>query len=319
MGDVDLDLENLGALVAGAAGAKRYRILLVDGAAGVTAAALEKDPAFAGPAVILSAEVPDGGGKAELALAPRRAELDDKVKKLGDGARIASFVLGFPAAGTAGAKATTGPVFKPKKAAKKEPDRILKRDDPRLSAVRKQFLAELDRRLPSQDGVKAAPGKTNLFDGTQAQNNGTSCGLLPTVLLQYGMKLGIVNGKAGVFGYGTEGIRIDGRAMGVYVESDGTAMPLPGDIYTLRYGDDPNGDRVSHVGVIVDLDPKDGSTWVTGDSGQDQGKVRGAKYVNRAMRREDGVHPYLTGEYTTALRRLGGWVDLDKLMAKLGR
>ena len=196
---------------------------------------------------------------------------------------------------------------------------ILRHDDPRLSAHRKQMLAELDKRLPSQDGVKAASGKINLFEGTQQQTTGTSCGLLPTVLLQYGMKLGMANGMAGVFGYGTEGIRVEGRKLGVYVESDGQALPLPGDIYTLRYGDDPNGDRVSHVGIIVDLDPADGSTWTTGDSGQDQGKIRGAKYCSRPMRREDGVHPYLKGEYTNALRRIGGWVDLDRLMAKFGK
>lgn len=317
MSEQDLDLDALGTLVAGASGAKRYRILLVAESAGVTAGALEKNPTYSGQGVIVSADVQDGGGKAELALAPRRDEIAKKVDEHGANARFASFVLGFPGAGAEGVKVTAGPVFKPKKAAPK--DRILRHDDPRLSAHRKQLLAELDRRLPSYDGQKAAAGKVNLFEGTQAQNNGTSCGLLPTVLLQYGMKLGMVNGKAGVFGYGTEGIKEEGRRMGVWVESDGQALPIPGDIYTLRYGDDPNADRVSHVGIIVDVDPADGSNWTTGDSGQDQGKTRGAKYCTRAMRREDGVHPYLTGEYTTALRRVGGWVDLDRLMAKLGR
>jgi hypothetical protein len=208
----------------------------------------------------------------------------------------------------------------PKEEPKSPDDQILRHDDPRLSAHRKKLLAELDIRLPSTDGVPAASGKKNLFDGTQKQTSGTSCGLLPTVLMQYGMGIGVAkNGLAGVFGYGTEGIKAEGRKLGVWVESDGTAMPLPGDIYTLRYGGDAESDRVSHVGIIVDLDPKDGSTWVTGDSGQDRGPVRGAKYCQRPMRREDGVHPYLKGEYTTALRRIGGWVDLDRLMAALGK
>ena len=87
----------------------------------------------------------------------------------------------------------------------------------------------------------------------------------------------------------------------------------------LRYGDDPNADRVAHVGVIVDVDPTDGGTWRTGDSGQDSGPIRGAKYCNRPMRKEDGTHPYLQGEYTSALRRIGGRVALDKLMAALGK
>jgi hypothetical protein len=33
------------------------------------------------------------------------------------------------------------------------------------------------------------------------------------------------------------------------------------------------------------------------------------------MKKEDGAHFYLKGEYSNALRRMGGWVDLDKLMA----
>ncbi|MSP60292.1 MAG: hypothetical protein EXR72_08115 [Myxococcales bacterium] len=209
----------------------------------------------------------------------------------------------------------------PAKPAEPPPDddkKILKHDDPRLSDHRKKLLAELDLRLPSQSGAKAAPGKKNLFDGT-SQTAGTSCGLLPTVLMQYGMGFGLVNGKVGVFGYGTEGMKEEGRRLGAWVESDGTALPKPGDLYTLRYEDDPNGDRVSHVGVIVDLDPNEGSTWVTGDSGQDSGPVRGAKYCNRPMQKVDGTHLYLKGEYSNNLRRVGGWVDLDKLMAALGK
>ena len=188
-----------------------------------------------------------------------------------------------------------------------------------MSDHRKKLLAELDKRLPSYDNQASASGKTNLFDGVQKQDHGTSCGLLPTVLMAYGMgvKKG-PNGLFGVFSYGTEGIKEEGRKLGVWVENDGTALPQPGDIYTLRYDADPEADRVSHVGIIVDVDPKDGSTWTTGDSGQDAGTVRGAKYCNRPMRREDGKHLFLKGEFVETLRRIGGWVDLDKLMALVG-
>ncbi len=196
---------------------------------------------------------------------------------------------------------------------------IYKHDDPRLSANRKKLLAELDSRLPSHDGVTPDAGHKNLFDGVVRQTNGTSCGLLPTVLMLYGMKIAKHDGIAGVFGYGTEGIKEVGRKLGVWVESDGVALPKPGDLYTLRYEGKDGEDSVSHVGVIVDVDPADGSQWVTGDSGQDQGGVRGATYCHRLMHKTDGKHPYLKGEFTSALRRLGGWVDFDLLMAKVGK
>lgn len=206
----------------------------------------------------------------------------------------------------------------------KAPDptgQILRHDDPRLSDHRKKLLAELDKRLPSSDGATPGPGKINLFEGVQKQPAGTtSCGLLPTVLMAFGMGVKASGDVIfGVFGYGTEGVKEQGRKHGAWVENDGTALPQPGDVYCLRYEDDPEGDRVSHVGIIVDVDPNDGSTWTTGDSGQDNGEVRGAKYCSRAMKKQDGTHVFLKGEYTAALRRVGGWVDLDKLMAAIGK
>src|SRR5262249_32259096 len=84
-----------------------------------------------------------------------------------------------------------------------------------------------------------------------------------------------------------------------------------------RDGDAPGSDHVSHVGVIVDVDPSDGNSWQTGDSGQDSGSTRGASYRTRLMRKEDGTHPYLEGENTTSLRRIGGWGDLEEVLTAM--
>ena len=106
MSEQELDLDGLGTFVAGASGAKRYRILLVNQTAGLTAAALEKNPGYAGQGVVVSADVQDGGGKAELSLASKRDEITKKVDEAGANAKFASFVLGFPGAGNEGVKAT---------------------------------------------------------------------------------------------------------------------------------------------------------------------------------------------------------------------
>ena len=58
---------------------------------------------------------------------------------------------------------------------------------------------------------------------------------------------------------------------------------------------------------------------MTADAGQGSHEVQEAKLVNRAMEKVDGVHPYLSGPKNTPgdsplLRRIGGWVDVDKLI-----
>ncbi len=194
---------------------------------------------------------------------------------------------------------------------------ILNRFDPRISDVRKKLFAELDLRIPSKEGVKKSPPGINLFDGVPHQTVGTTCGLLPGVLMK---KLGV---KGIITNYATEGVRMEGRKLGVWVESDGINQPIPGDIYVLRYPDAPETDSVAHVGVIYEvakLDPALGEVWVTADSGQGSHDSQEANFVNRQMKKMDGVHPFLSGPKNTPgdsdhFRRIGGWINLDKLLA----
>jgi hypothetical protein len=195
-------------------------------------------------------------------------------------------------------------------------DRILRHDDPRLTPVRKRMIAELEMRMPSAFGAAAAPGKINLFEGTAQQTTGTSCGLLPGVLMR---KLGV---KGLISSFATEGVRTEGQRLGVWEVPEGGHLPTPGDIYVLRYADDPNSDRVAHVGVIYDITEGPGM-WTTGDAGQGSKARQEAHFVRREMALKDGVHPFLTGPANTPgdsphFRRLGGWVNLDKLMATAG-
>jgi len=193
---------------------------------------------------------------------------------------------------------------------------ILRWDDPRLSDKRKRLFVEVNKRIPSVEGTPPEPGKVNLFDGVAHMTHGTSCGLLPGVVMQ---RLGI---HGPISQYATEGVRIEAQKMGIWVESDGTARPLPGDIYVLRYPERPDEDSVQHVGIFYELDKQDpqlGLIWVTADAGQGSHEVQEAKLVNRAMEKVDGVHPFLSGPKNTPgdspqLRRIGGWVDVDRLI-----
>jgi OOP family OmpA-OmpF porin len=200
-------------------------------------------------------------------------------------------------------------------------DGITKPNDPRLSAARKKLLAEAEKRIPSTQGMPAAAGKTNLFDGTPKQSKGTSCGLLPGVLLQ---KMGI---RGLISSYATEGLRTEAQKMGVWVENDGKNLPKPGDLYWLRYDNTPETDSVAHVGVIYEVnknDPTLGMIWITADAGQGSMTQQQALFVNRQVKKKDGTHYFLSGPKNTPgdspnLRRIGGWIDLDKLMAKMGK
>ncbi len=185
--------------------------------------------------------------------------------------------------------------------------------DPNLSAARKALFVELEKRIPSVEGQPAAAGKINLFAGSTHMAHGTTCGMLPGVLMQ---KLKV---KGPITQYATEGLRIEGKKLGVWVDNDGTTMPKPGDLYWLRYEDKPSSDSVAHVGVIYDV--SNPNTWITADAGQGSSAVQEAKLVHRNMKKKDGTHFFLSGPSNTpgdspALRRIGGWIDLDKLLAK---
>ncbi len=193
---------------------------------------------------------------------------------------------------------------------------ITKANDPRLSDARKKFFVELEKRVPSVEGHKSAAGKSNLFDGVAHQVKGTTCGLLPGVLMQ---RMGV---RGVISSYATEGVRTEGQRLGVWVENDGTNLPTPGDIYVLRYPETPNTDSVAHVGVVYDV--TDPNRWITADAGQGSREVQEAKLVTRNMKKVDGTHFFLSGPSNTPgdsplLRRIGGWVNLDALLAKSGK
>lgn len=171
------------------------------------------------------------------------------------------------------------------------------------------MIAEVDKRMPSVEGVRPAAGKTNLFDGLAPQSVGTSCGLLPGVLLQRLGCRGLISASG-----------IEGRRLGVAVENDGRTLRKPGDNYWLRYAQSPTTDNVSHVGVTYDIDPNDGSVGTIADAGQDVPGQRCASFVQCRMQRLDGFFclggPSGVLADNTSMRRIGGWVDLDRLMAR---
>lgn len=106
-------------------------------------------------------------------------------------------------------------------------------------------------------------------------------------------------------------------------------VPKPGDLYMLCSGpghehgcclpqratdNDPwpavLGAKIEHVGVIIDAG---GSTaWQTADAGQGGSQFQMALYMQRNYSRASG---YMTGEATLTgrpMRRLCGWVDVDR-------
>jgi hypothetical protein len=167
--------------------------------------------------------------------------------------------------------------------------------------------------MPSEEGSPAAPGKTNLFEGVAHQQKGTTCGLLPGVVMR---RIGI---KGDITNYATEGIRMEGQRLGVWVQNDGNNLPQPGDIYWLRYHGKEEEDSVSHVGVVYEIKQgSDGSViMVTADSGQGPIEKQQAHYSERPLKKIDGTHYFsCAGGAEAGQRRLGGWVDLDQLVAK---
>jgi hypothetical protein len=112
MSTQDLSLDAPGTLSASAEQAKRYRFLLVAASAGVAADTLTKSPEYKGKGLILSRDVPDQGGKAELDLAPLKDELRTAVDREAADGELASFVVAFPGEGDANPAASAGPRFK---------------------------------------------------------------------------------------------------------------------------------------------------------------------------------------------------------------
>jgi hypothetical protein len=215
--------------------------------------------------------------------------------------------------------------------------------EPELSEDRKAMLELADERMGSVRGERgqkigydekkkrdiyttkkgAAPTRANgeegvnLFDGTQYQEEGTSCGLLPATLFK---RMAVDKNAAteAMVNYGVKGVEDAAKQLKVWVESTGTNLPLPGDVYVLR----ALGGSYQHVGVVKRAGP---DSWETADAGQAGGFV--ANYVDRKIltkeeMEEKGLGP---GTYMAPneelggekIRRVSGWVDLDALMARV--
>jgi hypothetical protein len=181
--------------------------------------------------------------------------------------------------------------------------------------------AKFNRLLPGvdiEDQIKATPGYT-------------TCGALPAYVLN---RLGGVTDK-GVLCGGLGGVR-DGipdkqgklhggaKALGAWVDNDGSTPPKPGDIYILEgpihYTDKATGQDqtitgIRHIGIIVSISTttNDDNTvdWKTADAGQGTGVNQEADYQ---IRKYDSQAKTVTGKADKGT--VVGWVDLDLLLAK---
>lgn len=106
----ELDTEKLEALIASAQHGTKYKVFLIDATAGVTADALKANPGYTGRGFIMSGEGPDASGKANIALQPKKSDIENKLKALPADAQLASFVVGY-GEDPADIQAAAGPVF----------------------------------------------------------------------------------------------------------------------------------------------------------------------------------------------------------------
>jgi hypothetical protein len=204
-----------------------------------------------------------------------------------------------------------------------------------LSPRRRRILLEiLPQVVPSVYGEAAF----RRIDANWKPGSGyTTCGGLPTFVAQ---QLGVTAQmkKEGMGSYGLTGMRNAAIRRGCWVHTGRTGanpalscdrpMPRPGDIYILCSGrghdfgcctvqkdkdTDPwpkvLGAKVEHIGVIVEAA---GNFWLTADAGQSVGTSQAALYVRRHY---NAVTGNMTGEQEPKgrpLRRLCGWIDVDR-------
>jgi hypothetical protein len=172
-----------------------------------------------------------------------------------------------------------------------------------LSQRRQQALALVSEVVPSRYGdtrfAKLAPGYAP--DLPQFKAPFTTCGYLPCYVGR-GLRL-----EKAITQCGLEQARMNARGWGAWVEPGDGKDPRPGDVFCV---DQPAGNLVIHVGVFIGKNP-DGS-WRTADAGQGDHDHQEAKFLDRAYAPPTLGAPARIGG-PAGLRRLAGWVDLDKV------
>lgn len=206
-----------------------------------------------------------------------------------------------------------------------------------LSPRRRRIICEI---IPSVVPSTYGSAAFREIDGNYAPGAGyTTCGGLPALVAQH-LGVSLEQRKQGMGGYGLTGVRNAAIRNGCWVHAGDcpgnaavTSAPLgtrprPGDIYILCSGSghdfgcctlqreteqDPfpahAGAHVEHIGIIVD--PSCEPLWVTADAGQGS-DVQYADYIHRKY---DSTTGYMTGEQGREgkpMRRLCGWVDVDR-------
>ena len=209
-----------------------------------------------------------------------------------------------------------------------------------LSPRRRRILMQIvPSVVPSHYGQRAFK---NIDAGWAPGAGYTTCGGLPALV---GTRLGVnlAMRLEGMGGGGLLSMRNAALKRGAWVHAcrhenaphgraiaapPGT-LPKPGDLYMLCSGPghdrgcclpqrtkegDPTpaalGAKIEHVGVIVEA--RAGEDWSTADAGQGNATFQMAVYMQR---RYSPVTGYMTGEATAAgrpMRRLCGWVDVDR-------
>lgn len=172
-----------------------------------------------------------------------------------------------------------------------------------LSLLRHQALDVLDTLVPS-----AYPSATFArivgagFDPMTSA--GTTCGALPCAV---GRALG---DPAGITKCGVPGVETEGRARRAWIAWKPGLRPKPGDVYLTAY---PDSDDIAHTGFAYAWED---DILVTADAGQGPKTSPRADFVRRRYDAQKGT---LTRLDNGQVRRVVGWIDLDRAMAHFPR